>query len=321
MSHIVSKFIKSYFHYSMKRYGLPYMGSKNKIAKWVVGCLPAAPHFYDLFCGGGAVTHAAIEQHRYRYYHLNDISSMAILFSDIVFGKCKPDYRWVSREEFYSLKDTDPLMSIIWSFGNNRKDYLYGKDIEPIKHALHNAVAFCDFALSDALGINLHAISSYSTIAERYSVYSRFIQKKNYFNFCLQNIRSVLQLSRGLFARKTFMGGYNVDLYPTQLDYQDVEILPNSTVYCDIPFRNTHKYTSANSKAIAFDYDRFYAWADSRPYPVFISEYCMPPEFAPIATCRRTGTMCKDHNNDIKIEKIFVQKRYADSNQRQLFLL
>ena len=60
MSHIVSKFIKSYFHYSMKRYGLPYMGSKNKIAKWVVGCLPAAPHFYDLFCGGGAVTHAAI---------------------------------------------------------------------------------------------------------------------------------------------------------------------------------------------------------------------------------------------------------------------
>lgn len=178
MSHIVYKFIKSYFHYSMKRYGLPYMGSKNKIAKWVVGCLPAAQHFYDLFCGGGAVTHAAIERHRYRHYHLNDISSMAILFSDIVSGKCKPNYRWVSREEFYSLKDTDPLISIIWSFGNNCKDYLYGKDVEPIKHALHNAVVFCDFALSDALGINLHAISSYPTITERYSVYSRFIQKK-----------------------------------------------------------------------------------------------------------------------------------------------
>lgn len=207
MSHIVYKFIKSYFHYSMKRYGLPYMGSKNKIAKWVVGCLPAAQHFYDLFCGGGAVTHAAIERHRYRHYHLNDISSMAILFSDIITGKRKPDYRWVSREEFYSLKDTDPLMSIIWSFGNNCKDYLYGKDVEPIKHALHNAVVFCDFALSDALGINLHAISSYPTITERYSVYSRFIQKKNYFNSRLQNIESVLQLSRGLLVCKTFTWG------------------------------------------------------------------------------------------------------------------
>ena len=116
-------------------------------------------------------------------------------------------------------------------------------------------------------------------------------------------------------------GGYNVELHPTQLDYQDVEILPNSTVYCDIPYRNTHKYTSDNSKAIAFDYDRFYAWADSRPYPVFISEYNMPPEFAPIAAHGRTGTMCKDHNNDIKIEKIFVQKRFADSHQRSLFIL
>ena len=98
-------------------------------------------------------------------------------------------------------------MSIAWSFGNNCKDYLYGKDVEPIKHALHNAVAFCDFALSDALGINLHAISSYPTIAERYSVYSRLIQKKNYFNSRLQNIESVLQLSRGLLACKTFTGG------------------------------------------------------------------------------------------------------------------
>ena len=33
-------------------YGLPYQGSKNGIAEWVVGQLPAAETFVDLFCGG-----------------------------------------------------------------------------------------------------------------------------------------------------------------------------------------------------------------------------------------------------------------------------
>ena len=33
-------------------YGLPYMGSKNKIAKNIVRLLPKADNLYDLFCGG-----------------------------------------------------------------------------------------------------------------------------------------------------------------------------------------------------------------------------------------------------------------------------
>ena len=44
------------------RYGLPYMGSKNKIAEWVLSYLPQADNFYDLFCGGCAITHCAITQ-------------------------------------------------------------------------------------------------------------------------------------------------------------------------------------------------------------------------------------------------------------------
>lgn len=35
------------------RYGLPYKGSKNKIAEWVVDTLPRADVFVDLFFGGG----------------------------------------------------------------------------------------------------------------------------------------------------------------------------------------------------------------------------------------------------------------------------
>lgn len=36
------------------KYGMPYKGSKNKIAEWIIDQLPKAKHFYDLFGGGGA---------------------------------------------------------------------------------------------------------------------------------------------------------------------------------------------------------------------------------------------------------------------------
>ena len=35
------------------RYGLPYKGSKNQIAKWLIDQLPPAETFVDLFFGGG----------------------------------------------------------------------------------------------------------------------------------------------------------------------------------------------------------------------------------------------------------------------------
>ena len=41
-------------------YGLPYKGSKNAIAEWVLSQLPRADVFVDAFGGGGAITHAAL---------------------------------------------------------------------------------------------------------------------------------------------------------------------------------------------------------------------------------------------------------------------
>lgn len=38
------------------RYGVPYRGSKNKIADWVVDHLPDGKTLVDLFAGGCAVT-------------------------------------------------------------------------------------------------------------------------------------------------------------------------------------------------------------------------------------------------------------------------
>ena len=42
------------------RYGVPYQGSKNQIARWVIDNLPEDKILVDLFAGGCAVTHAAM---------------------------------------------------------------------------------------------------------------------------------------------------------------------------------------------------------------------------------------------------------------------
>jgi hypothetical protein len=160
------------------RYGLPYMGSKNKIADWVVDCLPPAEHFYDLFCGGCAVTHAALTRRKYKTYHVNDITDMGYVFQKLVTEEYRPDYHWVSRKEFEANKEKDILMALCWSFGNDGNEYLYGKDIESTKKACHYAVCFEDYALADELGIDLHKLDGISDIQKRYSVYKKLWREK-----------------------------------------------------------------------------------------------------------------------------------------------
>ena len=115
------------------RYGVPYRGSKNKIADWVVDHLPDGKTLVDLFAGGCAVTHAAILAGKWENFIINDLGDAPEVFENAVKGKYANEKRWISREDFFKLKDSDPYVSIVWSFGNNRRDYLYGKGIEPIK--------------------------------------------------------------------------------------------------------------------------------------------------------------------------------------------
>ena len=134
-------------------YGLPYMGSKNKIAEWVVGHFPEKKHFYDLFAGGCAVTHCAMLKSKFETFTINDTSKMTELFTDAISGKYAAEKRWISRKDFFRLKDNDEYVRICWSFGNNGKSYLYSKEIEPWKKALHHAFVYGDFSLMEEFGI------------------------------------------------------------------------------------------------------------------------------------------------------------------------
>lgn len=63
------------------RYGVPYRGSKNKIAQWVISNLPAGDTLVDLFAGGCAVTHAALLSGKWNHIVANDIGDAPQLFT------------------------------------------------------------------------------------------------------------------------------------------------------------------------------------------------------------------------------------------------
>ena len=164
------------------KYGLPYKGSKNKLAERIVRLLPKRTHLVDLFCGGCAVSHAALLMGKYEHIHINDINWMCpTLFIDALNGKYNDENRWISREDFFRLKDTDPYVAVVWSFGNNLRDYLYSKEIEPLKKAIHYAMFFSDYSLGKELGHDLSFIDPIHDLQKRYLAVKHYFNKLGHF--------------------------------------------------------------------------------------------------------------------------------------------
>ena len=164
------------------KYGLPYKGSKNKLAERIVRLLPRRTHLVDLFCGGCAVSHAALVMGKYEHIHINDNNWMCpTLFMDALAGKYNDEKRWISREDFFRLRDTDPYVAVVWSFGNNLRDYLYSQEIEPLKKAIHYAIFFSDYSLGKELGHDLSFIDGVSDVQKRYLLIKRYFSQFGHF--------------------------------------------------------------------------------------------------------------------------------------------
>ena len=165
------------------KYGLPYKGSKNKLAERIVRLLPKRTHLIDLFCGGCAVSHAALLMGKYEHIHINDINWMCpTLFIDALNGKYNDENRWISREDFFRLKDTDPYVAVVWSFGNNLHTYLYSKEIEPLKKAIHYAMFFSDYSLGKELGHDLSFIDPIQDLQKRYLAVKHYFNRLGHFH-------------------------------------------------------------------------------------------------------------------------------------------
>lgn len=193
------------------KYGLPYKGSKNKLAERIVSLLPKRTHLIDLFCGGCAVSHAALLRNKYEHIHINDINWMCpTLFIDALNGKYQNETRWISREDFFRLKDTDPYVAVVWSFGNNLRDYLYSKEIEPLKKAIHYAIFFRDYSLGKDLGYDLSFIEPISDIQRRYAAVKRYFSQFGHFQ--QQSFEGGAESSHQLQVEHVTRGGRIIEI-------------------------------------------------------------------------------------------------------------
>ena len=131
----------------MKRnYGIPYMGSKNRIAKKIIDFLPSGETLVDLFGGGGAITDCASESNKWEHIIYNELNELPYkCFLKALRGEYENEDRWISRQDFINLKDTDEYVACCFSFGNNFRSYMYNEKIEPYKRAYHYAIIFDDF--------------------------------------------------------------------------------------------------------------------------------------------------------------------------------
>ena len=180
--------------------------------------------------------------------------------------------------------------------------------MEIVKHAAHQAIVFGEHKyLRELWGYEFSEIEKATKVYDRYQIYRRLalqmIARPDVHH--LENLSRLLSLERLQSLQS---------LQSCKEDYQDVKILPHSTVYCDIPYKGTNRYQRGG-----FDHDRFYEWADSRDFPVFVSEYDMPQEFAPISIQRHQSSINADRPKTVA-EKIFVQRRFAKRYQRDLFI-
>ena len=94
----------------------------------------------------------------------------------------------------------------------------------------------------------------------------------------------------------------------SQKSYDEVRILPDSVIYCDIPYRGTDEYISGQ-----FDYEKFYAWCEKQKELVVISEYDMPEDrFCCVESVQKRSLLSAKGAGELKTEKLFVPKHQIE---------
>lgn len=135
------------------RFGLPYQGSKSSIAKDIVAILPGGNRLVDLFCGGCSVTDYAMKNtDKFKRFLINDIDERnPKTYMKALNGGFRNEDRWISRQDFFKLKETDDYVRLCFSFGNDCRTYMYGPQIEQYKEAIHSIVFWEDYSKMEAL--------------------------------------------------------------------------------------------------------------------------------------------------------------------------
>lgn len=297
-----------------KNYGLPYQGSKNRLAEDIINILPQKKVLVDLFGGGGAISVCASQSGKYEKIIYNELNSLiSETFQKAINGEYKNEHRWISHEEFDRLKNIDGYVALCFSFSNSCGSYMYGPKIEPYKRAYHYAIVFNDFEPFNELFDDettekiKKSVEGITDLKERRLKFTKALGEYILSLDRMENIERIKRI-QNLESKE------RIDtLQPTNTievlnkDYTDVK-LPSPedcVIYCDIPYQKTWQYKVGN-----FDYERFYKWCQektSEGYQIFVSSYELPEDlFTEIWSKGRHSSA--GIGSQHVVEKIFIPK-------------
>ena len=332
----------------VENYGLPYTGSKSRIAHWVIDHLPRGRVLIDAFAGGCAITHRALLSQKWQTIIANDINGKYTqLFLDAVSGKYRDERRWISREDFMRLKSQDAFVACCWSFGNNLICYMYARDIEPYKRALHYAIVFDDFApmqeimpeVAQAVGDALHGLKNlHDRRITAQNIIVKTLKRLTGDNYAhsiiqsnplyqkirhaskdarslerlerLQTLQSLQSLQR-LQTLQTLQSLQKLQsLRVTSQSYADIDIPDDAVVYCDPPY-NAGEKKLYEGTAKTFDHGAFYDWCVrvSKTNPIFISEYSIEDERFEIVAEKSKMTSMSSAKSFNVTERLYTVKK------------
>ena len=299
------------------QYGIPYMGSKSKIADAIISALPSGRRFVDLFGGGFAMSHCALLSHKYESVLYNEINPLLPeLVNRCINGDISPE--WVTRERFQAEKETDGYIKYIWSFGSKGHEYIYAKEIEDIKRAGH---MFCLYG-RPIDGVNVvvptsligHSIEDRRVILQRtvkdeferlinsvrglrheYDEYRRIAEalkraqeeqnnkraRLKHIDLCAQLFKleklECMEMLERYQRIQPLVGLQGAEI--VNGDYKAYEYREGDVVYCDPPYMGCEGYNPNDKGNTDFDSVAFFDWAYKQPYPVYISHYPISDEF------------------------------------------
>lgn len=330
-----------------ENYGLPYTGSKSRIAHWVIDNLPCGRVLIDAFAGGCAITHRALLSNKWQTIIANDINDKyPQLFADAIHGRYRDEKRWISREDFERLKAKDAMVACCWSFGNNLRCYMYSQAIEPYKRALHYAIVFNDFEpmqelMPEVARAVCEAIHWIRNTHDRRITAQNVIVKTlkrltgdNYFHSVIQSnplykslkhsnkdaqsLQSLQSLQRlqSLERMERLQSLESLErlqslerLRLTSLSYDEIDIPSDAVVYCDPPYHASDN--SLYEGTARFDHNAFYDWCIdvSKTNPIFISEYSIEDDrFEIVAEKQKMTSMASVKSFNVT-ERLYTVKK------------
>ena len=256
------------------------------------------------------MSHCALLSGKYKYIHYNELDPLVFKgFKMFINGEFKTENRWISREDFNRLKDTDPYVALCFSFGNDIKTYCYEKKREHFKKAVHYSICFDDNSLlseyEDLSGFK-YLSNNFKERRLQLQRYFSVLFKQNKLNPVILNyvsssnsiIRTVSQNNQNLERLNEYNSGNDIIL--TNQSYSDVKIEPDSVIYCDPPYFGTEQYRSQ------FSTEKFYKWLKESKSLIYVSEYQMPPDFTEVLAVQKQCRL-----ND-KVPKKTVEKLYCN---------